>query len=471
MEISAGGRAEFNGGGYALTGLNATSTGTMEFSAGSASLSSGTALGGTVNFSGAGISVYDDNSAPGDVHLSAGSIGDTGSLTVGDVTWTGGSIIDDAVVVISPGGTLTIEGDETKQFSARYVWTQYTKSYPTLRNEGGATVTGAGDLTCVGVPSGYSDSAHGKLQNAETFDIQSDAGFTENSYGFGTIENSGEFSKSGGSGTSGVSWAFTNTGTVEAASGTLSFSDTFTQTAGATVLAGGSIQTSSSLRIEGGTLSGSGLVVGGVNNTGGVVAPGASAGLLQISGAYSQSASAGLVIELGGTVRGDEYDALDVGGSLSPGGTLQVELIGEFAPETGNTFHILNWDTLTGSTFNAVELPELTGRKAWDTSDLYDTGEISVIGMLDGDTDTDWDVDSVDLANFVAVFGTDGDRYTDFNEDGRVDLADFVLQRANFGAGAGAPEANDETIATPEPATMVILGLGVLGLMRRRRRR
>ena len=199
--------------------------------------------------------------------------------------------------------------------------------------------------------------------------------------------------------------------------------------------------------------------------------PGFSPGEMSFGGDVAFGPLAGLQMELGGTVVGDEYDQLAVAGSLTLGGTLHVVLIDEFAPDAGDTFDILDWDTLGGAEFDAVVLPDLVGRKVWDTSDLYDTGEISVAGMLDGDTDVDWDVDSFDLANLVTVFGSEGDKYTDFNEDGRVDLADFALMRANFGVDVGSsPGGNPEAITTPEPATAVLLLLGLGAVIRRRKK-
>jgi hypothetical protein len=144
-------------------------------------------------------------------------------------------------------------------------------------------------------------------------------------------------------------------------------------------------------------------------------------------------------------------------------------LIDEFAPEVGDTFDILDWGALAAGSFNAIELPTLTGRKAWDASGLYITGEISVIGMLDGDTDSDRDVDSDDLLALVAVFGTEGNWRTDFSEDGRVDLADFALQRANFGTGVGASPPGAATAATPEPATLILMASGLPLLLKRKR--
>jgi T5SS/PEP-CTERM-associated repeat protein len=197
--------------------------------------------------------------------------------------------------------------------------------------------------------------------------------------------------------------------------------------------------------------------------------PGASPATISFGGDVLFSASALLAIELGGTVGGDEYDRLNVAGDLTLGGTLQVSLIYDFAPDVGDTFDILDWGVLSGAEFDAIELPDLAGRKAWDTSELYSTGAITVIGMLDGDTDIDWDVDSVDYGVFVSAFGDTGDWRTDFNEDGRIDLADFVLMRKNFGISAGAsPGSNTTTNATPEPTTLGLLAIGGLTLLRRR---
>jgi hypothetical protein len=84
-------------------------------------------------------------------------------------------------------------------------------------------------------------------------------------------------------------------------------------------------------------------------------------------------------MELGGTVVGDQHDQLDVAGDLNLDGTLQVLLIGGFAPDVDDMFDILDFgDGALNGAFDSVVLPELGGHKVWDTSKLYTTGEVFV---------------------------------------------------------------------------------------------
>jgi len=101
-------------------------------------------------------------------------------------------------------------------------------------------------------------------------------------------------------------------------------------------------------------LQGSGTIVGNLAS-GGTVSPGASPGILTVSGDYIQS-SAGrsgiLDIEIGGLLAGTEYDVLNITGTATLNGTLKVSLIdlggGPFSPQLGDSFDILTAEMLSG---------------------------------------------------------------------------------------------------------------------------
>ena len=88
----------------------------------------------------------------------------------------------------------------------------------------------------------------------------------------GTLANAGALRKSAGSGTTIVAMVVHNTGTVEAHTGTLRFLDSYSQTAGTTALVGGNLVSTQPLQIQGGTLSGQGVITANVSNAGGSVA-------------------------------------------------------------------------------------------------------------------------------------------------------------------------------------------------------
>ena len=95
--------------------------------------------------------------------------------------------------------------------------------------------------------------------------------------------------------------------------------------------------------------------------------------------------------------------------------------------------------------------------------------DISV--FVPGDTNGDYIVDNADYDNLIAQFGSSpGGESADFNGDGFVDLEDFSILRGNFGYGVGAAPYADLTAATPEPATLTLLALSGLAIMRRPKR-
>jgi hypothetical protein len=137
---------------------------------------------------------------------------------------------------------------------------------------------------------------------------------------------------------------------------------------------GGSIHTTA-VFLDRGSLAGVGTLQGDVNN-GGLVNPGNSPGTLIIDGDYTQTLDGALKIELGGLLAGSEYDVLNVSGTASLGGSLNVSLIdlgsGLFAPHAGDSFDILTADLLQGSFGTLSYAALLDPNLKWHISYLTD---------------------------------------------------------------------------------------------------
>ncbi len=154
--------------------------------------------------------------------------------------------------------------------------------------------------------------------------------------------NSGTINCTGGTFTvtqSGVTPSLTNTGTINVS-------------AGLTVTSGNFVNAS------GGLIAGDGVinVSGATFSNAGDVAPGASAGLLNLTGDYVQGGTGALKIELGGLVMGAEYDRLMVSDEATLNGALEVSLIDDFFPSVGNTFTVLTYDSHFGTFSDTTSL-------------------------------------------------------------------------------------------------------------------
>jgi probable HAF family extracellular repeat protein len=132
-----------------------------------------------------------------------------------------------------------------------------------------------------------------------------------------------------------------------------------------------------------GLVSGGGSFLGdGTKHFAGNMAPGLSPGLMTMGGSIVFSGGA-LTMELGGLVPGSGHDKIVFlsGSTVTLAGIgLNVEYWGGWTAAAGQTYDLFDWNGLSG-TFSSVALPALASGLAWNTSNLYTSGEISVAAV------------------------------------------------------------------------------------------
>ncbi|MCX6930334.1 MAG: hypothetical protein NT154_45070 [Verrucomicrobia bacterium] len=257
-----------------------------------------------------------------------GALGGTNTVS-GTNTWTGGTLNSGAVLTVASNGVLNLSGSGDKYIAGG-----------TLNNAGSVTWTGGNVLgaDCCGPLVNVISNQAGAL-----FDVQTDASLSRYNYGgWGafTIYNAGTFRKSAGTGTNAINWALNNTGLVDVQSGAVNFQSSYTQTAGGTKLNGGNIATSSTLSMQGGSLSGSGTINGNVYNAG-EMNPGSSFGIITVNGNYTHAGR--LNIDLGGLTAGSQFDQLVVTGQANLAGRMSVLLKNGYLPNVGDSFQVFRW--------------------------------------------------------------------------------------------------------------------------------
>ena len=273
------------------------------------------------------------------------SITDANTLTLGAVSATdltvNGAAIDQNGSGVVVGGTSTLAASTITLNSATNDFGTVSVSSPgdvsltdanaiTIAN---AAVAGAFNITAASTSflSGFSASNYTFSGGSYTL-----AAGTYNLGGTTTIASSATVTASGA--------------TINAAGGTMNVSGTFS-------VFGGSVNVGTLNVIAGGALTGTGTIVGNVNNSGGTVLPGASPGVLTINGNYVQGPGGALAIDIGGTTAGTQYDQLIVSGNASLGGTLSTALIGGFVPPPGSTYTFIQAAGGVTGTFSTINQP------------------------------------------------------------------------------------------------------------------
>ena len=288
--------------------------------------------------------------------------------------WTSGKLTNNGTLAAASGDTLYING----------VLTNYDANTKTLT---GGTYGAAGTIV---LRSGYNITTNAATIVLSGTGSQILAGSNDAlanlsvnaSEGTFKIKNGRDFTTAGD---------FTNAGHVNVGSGsTLTIgkdgSATYTQTSGTTKVNGTLI--TNLIAIEGGSLTGTGTILGSLANYG-TINPGNSPGTLNITGDYTQDATATLLIELAGTTQGTEYDWLNVSGTATLDGTLEVTLYGTFELSDlskGDTFVILTADSILG-TFASVTYDDMDDA-LWKIIYGDTTVTLEYIGSSGGTTPT-----------------------------------------------------------------------------------
>jgi autotransporter-associated beta strand protein len=172
--------------------------------------------------------------------------------------------------------------------------------------------------------------------------------------------------------------------------------------------------------------------------------------ILNVGGNFTMTSDASVLNMLLSTSA--VHDQINVSGTLAANGILNLTAPSGLGAVAGDVFDIFTFTSVSGA-FDAINLPALSAGLGWDTSNVLVNGQLAVVT--------------------TAVPG-------DFNVDGRVDGADFLLWqrnqavgnladwKANFGMGSAISAA----AAVPEPsaADLVMAAVATLGGVQRRRR-
>lgn len=135
---------------------------------------------------------------------------------------------------------------------------------------------------------------------------------------------------------------------------------------------------------QAGTLKGDGTVVGNVMNAG-LVAPGFSPEIIHVDGDYEQTAEGTLEIEIGGLTPGTQHDQLQVTGTATLNGRLQVSLIDGFVPVANDEIIALQAGNISG-TFSSIAPPVLDPMGNIAVQYIYNDTDMRIRFVGVGDT-------------------------------------------------------------------------------------
>jgi uncharacterized protein with beta-barrel porin domain len=216
-----------------------------------------------------------------------------------------------------------------------------------------------------------------------------------------------------------------------------------------------------------GLLSGNGSFGGSVANSG-IIAPGNSVGTLTVGGNFVQSGSGTYVTEVFGA---GSSDRINVGGTASLGGTVQVSVVPGLPLAPSTTYTILNAQGGLNGTFASVNelYPFLQSSLSYDANNAYLTLQVGGFAAQ-ALSNTQYAVGAVLDANapnatgdFATVLGTvatataqqgqafmqalSGNNYAGFSSSMVQGAQLFLNNFANQTGGGGSPISNRVALA------------------------
>ncbi len=326
----------------------------------------------------------------------------------------------------------------------------------------------------------------------------------------GVVSGVGSLSKLG-AGTLTLTAANTYTGTTTVSAGTLALTGTASVAgslaiqvnAGAvlqvTGLTGGLSHDGVRFALgDGQTLTGTGTVSGGVNvGDGAILTAGGSLGTTSVFGNVDLQAGSKLGIQLQGINDTDaDRSRLSLTGALTFAGTagdlftVDVTNFGSFTGPAAATYTIASAGSIAstglnspltvvvgaggnGTATNASNIRlRVSGFQPFEKFTLQKIGNslvLSFVPFFEADFDENGQVNGADLALWRTGFGTPTaatHMQGDANADGAVDGDDLLVWQRQLGLGSPATAA---AAAVPEPASLAMLCMGLLAVLRRPR--